>query len=482
MFDQYEHDHKIVDGIFSFNKNKSYIKISHNYLGEYIIDEYKDFNEVLKDESIPLFLIRHGLGVDGGEEDTSSFVRTSKADYNFNSEREIELNLALQNNNIKNLEYTGLKVRIDEGGYSHAVGPIHAGVIEPGHFRFFVKGEIIQHLTIRLGFQKRGIRGLIKNKKPIQVIPISETISGDTTVAYALAFSRIYERASKIQIEDEVEIIRLAMVEIERCAIHIGDIGAIAGDIGYYPLHGVCATDRGVPLGVMEALVGNRFGKGGIFPGEVRLNKNLKKENLKSIAENLKKGFERVEFEFLRAVNNSTIRERLQECGKITRKMVRLNGFTGMAARCTGLELDMRKYEVLYQKYYPIELHHKDENLTGDAWARFFLRYLELKASVEWLCKILPDLNPEMSAVGEHKVLKIKNFTPGLYYQSIEGWRGPVFVALDISKDGSINESYIRDPSVFNWHALELAVRGELIGDFPLNNKSFNLSYVGFDL
>lgn len=482
MYDQYLHEHMIVDGIFSFNELKSYKKISHNYLGEYTVEEINSLEDVLRDETIPHFLIRHGIGETMGEEDTSSFFRRKKADYNFLEERTSVLEIARRGNKIQNLDYTGLRIPLEAGGYSHAVGPIHAGVIEPGHFRFFVKGEEIQHLTIRLGFQRRNILQMLKNKNGFSSIPISETISGDTTIGYSLAFARNFEKAANLKIESDVDIIRLVLLEVERCAIHIGDLGAIAGDIGYYPLHGVCATDRGVPLGVMEALVGNRFGKGAIFPGEVRLNKNLKKESLVGIADNLKKGFKRVEFEFLRAADNSTIRERLQECGKISRNMVRLNGFIGMPARCTGIELDMRKYEDLYHKYFPISFHHDDENLTGDAWARFFLRYLELRASVEWLCKMIPEINPEKSSKGRHLSLGLNSFKSGLYYNSVEAWRGPVFVALQISDKGLIENSYIRDPSVLNWHALELAVRGELIGDFPLNNKSFNLSYVGFDL
>ncbi len=482
MFDQYEYEHQVVDGVFSFNNKKTYTKLSHNHLGEYTLEEIYSFSDLIQDTTIPLWLIRHSIGKKGGEEDTSSFIRNPKKDYNFLEERKRELELSLLEDSIRNLEYSGLKIPLEAGGYSHAVGPIHAGIIEPGHFRFFVKGEIIQHLTIRLGFQHRGILNLWKGKPAISAIPIAETISGDSSIAYSLAVSKVFEKAAKLKVDDDIDIIRLVLLEIERCAIHIGDIGAIAGDIGYYPLHGVCATDRGVPLGVMEALVGNRFGKGGIFPGEVRLNKRLKRENLKTLIQNLYKGFQRVEFEFLRAVHNSTIRERLQECGQITRKMVRQNGFVGMPARCTGIEMDIRKFETLYLKYYPISLHHKDENLTGDAWSRFYLRYLELKASVEWLCKMIPELNIELSAKGTHLISTTKKFIPGTYFQMVEGWRGPVLVVLQIGKNGTIENSYVRDPSVLNWHALELAVRGELIGDFPLNNKSFNLSYVGFDL
>ena len=148
---------------------------------------------------------------------------------------------------------------------------------------------------------------------------MAEAISGDTAVAYSTAFSRIYEEAAGIKVSDEVKLIRMVLLEVERVAVHIGDLGALAGDIGYYPLHGVCATDRGVPLGVMETLTGSRFGKGAIFPGEVRLNKNLNLSILISLAANLINCFRRVEYQFMRAVNSSTIRERLDDCGKITK-------------------------------------------------------------------------------------------------------------------------------------------------------------------
>ena len=154
-----------------------------------------------------------------------------------------------------------------------------------------------------------------------------------------------------------------------------------------------------------------------------------------------------------------------------------------MPARATGLRMDMRYSEPLYQTAkYPLDLNLEREHLNGDAWARFYLRFLEVKNSIAWLEKILPELDTTKAGKGDLLVQKANKFKPGIYFQSVEGWRGSVLVALDINAKGQIGEAYIRDPSVLNWHALELAVRGELIGDFPLNNKSFNLSYVGFDL
>ena len=192
--------------------------------------------------------------------------------------------------------------------------------------------------------------------------------------------------------------------------------------------------------------------------------------------------FKRVEVQFLRAANNSTIRERLQDCGTLSRKIVKLNGFVGMVARSSGLHHDLRKKEDLYNKYGKIDLIHEDSDLHGDAWSRFYLRYLELKQSVLWVCEVLPALKVDSLSSNQFKITKIKNFKRGIYLEAVEGWRGPVLVVLELNERGEIENSYIRDPSVPNWHALEMAVRGELIGDFPLNNKSFNLSYAGFDL
>ncbi len=479
LFDSYE----FVTGLFHSKKNSCFYKFLQNNESVKMIP-VKDvkFKDIVKDIRIPIWLIRHSLGIASGEENYSEIDIESI--HNSGERRKLELDHSMiGNSEIRDLNYRGISVNVKSDSYSHAVGPIHAGIIEPGHFRFSVTGEYIQHLNIRLGFQKRNILELIKDKTPLAAISLAEAISGDTAVAYSTAFSRIYEEAAGIKVSDEVKLIRMVLLEVERVAVHIGDLGALAGDIGYYPLHGVCATDRGVPLGVMETLTGSRFGKGAIFPGEVRLNKNLNLSILISLAANLINCFRRVEYQFMRAVNSSTIRERLDDCGKITKMQVLHNSFIGMPARATGLRMDMRYSEPLYQTAkYPLDLNLEREHLKGDGWSRFYLRFLELKNSITWLEKILPELDITKANTGRLLIQKINKFKPGVYYQSIEAWRGSILVVLDINAKGEIEEAYLRDPSVLNWHALELAVRGELIGDFPLNNKSFNLSYVGFDL
>ncbi|EMM85854.1 hypothetical protein LEP1GSC039_1741 [Leptospira santarosai str. 2000027870] len=443
---------------------------------EHEVVEYSE-KEAFEDTANPIWILRHSLGIDQGEEDYSSydFERYVTAD------RKTDLEKFVTKKGIKDLVYKGLKVPIPASHYSHAVGPIHAGVIEPGHFRFIVKGEEIRNLDIRLGFQKRGLIDLIKGKGSRDSLPYAEAISGDSTIAYAIAFSRIFEEAQKIAVPQEVDFARLVLLELERIATHIGDMGAIAGDIGYYPLQGVCSLQRGIPLGVMETLTGNRFGRGALSPGKVVLRKGLDREKLNELAERIRSVTADVGAHFERAANVSTNRERLQSCGIIRQKQVRHLGFIGMAEKCTGLSRDLRILEKSYLFSSPISLELNRDHMKGDAWARFYLRYEELKNSGKWLADAIPKLEAVLSLkfgkVSSRFIVK-----KGTYYSAVEGWRGPVLVSLDLDAVGSIENAYIREVSVPNWHALELAVRGEYIGDFPLNNKSFNLSYVGVDL
>ncbi|EMF90793.1 hypothetical protein [Leptospira santarosai] len=443
---------------------------------EHEVVEYSE-KEAFEDTANPIWILRHSLGIDQGEEDYSSydFERYVTAD------RKTDLEKFVTKKGIKDLVYKGLKVPIPASHYSHAVGPIHAGVIEPGHFRFIVKGEEIRNLDIRLGFQKRGLIDLIKGKGSRDSLPYAEAISGDSTIAYAIAFSRIFEEAQKIAVPQEVDFARLVLLELERIATHIGDMGAIAGDIGYYPLQGVCSLQRGIPLGVMETLTGNRFGRGALSPGKVVLRKRLDREKLNELAERIRSVTADVGAHFERAANVSTNRERLQSCGIIRQKQVRHLGFIGMAEKCTGLSRDLRSLEKSYLFSSPISLELNRDHMKGDAWARFYLRYEELKNSGKWLADAIPKLEAVLS-LKFGKVSSRFTVKKGTYYSAVEGWRGPVLVSLDLDAGGSIENAYIREVSVPNWHALELAVRGEYIGDFPLNNKSFNLSYVGVDL
>lgn len=463
-----------VTGFYPRKGKKGYNRFWLSNEGiEHEIVEYSE-KEAFEDTANPIWILRHSLGVDQGEEDYSSydFERYVTADC------KMDLEKFVTKKGIKDLVYKGLKVPIPASHYSHAVGPIHAGVIEPGHFRFIVKGEEIRNLDIRLGFQKRGLIDLIKGKGPKDSMPYAEAISGDSTISYAIAFSRIFEEAQNIAVPQELDFARLVLLELERVATHIGDMGAIAGDIGYYPLQGVCSLQRGIPLGVMEALTGNRFGRGALSPGKIFFRKGLNRDKLKELAERIRFVTEEVVGHFERAAGRSTNRERLQSCGVIRQKQVRHLGFIGMVEKCTGLNRDLRNLEKSYAFSSPLSLELNRDQMRGDAWARFYLRYEELKNSSKWLVEAIPKLEAALDL----KFGKSNPVKKGTYYSAVEGWRGPVLVSLDLDSNGMIENAYIREVSVPNWHALELAVRGEYIGDFPLNNKSFNLSYVGVDL
>ncbi len=469
-----------ITGIFQLSRTSEFYSFTQSAT-KILMDPpfHAQVLDLVSNPKYPIWLLRHSLGMESEEiEDYTKILN-----YKTIPPRERDLFVAVDSKgNLKNLNYRGMKVPVDERSYAHVVGPIHAGIIEPGHFRFYVTGEIIQTLHIRLGFQHRGVLKLLQNKTPIEALPIAESIASDSTISYAIAFSHCFEQAMQIEVPEEIELFRCILLEIERIAVHIADLGAIAADIGYYPLHGLCSTDRGIALGAMETLTGSRFGKGTIYPGEIRLNDKLAVDDIASILKNLRLSFNRIEKQFYRAYNSTTFRERLEFCGKITRQDVLQNGFVGMAARCTGIVQDQRLSNPIYQNtQMTLWLEDYQNELNGDALSRFFLRFIEIQHSLEWLENVLKNIQIPKKNVN-FLCLKQKKFKEGLYYSSIEGWRGPVLVCLDIDSKGKIQQAYIRDPSVLNWHALELAVREELIGDFPLNNKSFNLSYVGVDL
>lgn len=444
----------------------------------------KSIIDFLLDTKYPVWLVRHAFGQDMGEEDYSEL---KEEDY-LSDNRGKNLSLHQKTGIVRDLVYHGLQVPFQSGTYSHAVGPIHAGIIEPGHFRFIVEGEDIRHLTIRLGFQYRGIREKIKGKPMSAVMPFSETISGDTSVGYAIAFSKIYEEMYGIEVPKNVALFRSFLIELERIAVHIGDLGGISEDIGYYPLYGVCVTDRGAALGLMETWTGNRFGKAAVRPGRVRVNKRISAKQAKDAFFNLKKVyFKRVRPQILRALSVSTLKERMQGCGFISELDVQKNGFLGMVARMAGVSDDLRINHPDYPGWIPLPIQEEHHHYNGDVWARMYIRYAEIEQSLNWMESHLEEINWESlwSDTDNHfgnQIEKNGKPKPGIYTASVEAWRGPLLVSLDFDNEGFVKNSYIRDPSVLNWHALELAVRGEQVGDFPLNNKSFNLSYVGFDL
>lgn len=474
---------KKITGITHFNG--SYFQFIHENQSVVMEEERskKSTIDFLLDDQYPIWLVRHSFGQDMGYEDYSAL----KEDDYLSDQRGKILSLHQKSGVIRDLAYHGLSVPFSIDHYSHAVGPIHAGIIEPGHFRFVVEGEVIRHLTIRLGYQKRGIQDILVGKSMEQVMPYSEMISGDTSIGYALAFSKLYEDFYKISVPKDIRLFRSLLIELERIAVHIGDLGGISEDIGYYPLYGVCVTDRGAALGLMETWTGHRFGKSVIRPGKLFLNQRIDAKQAKDAFYQLKKVYQsRIRPQILRALSISTLKERMQGCGFISESDVQKHGFVGMVSRMAGVIEDLRINHPDYPDWKPLPIKEEHHHYNGDVWARMYLRYAEIEQSLRWMEEKVEEVDWDLIWKSQEnrtsKEPKEKSLQPGIYYSALEAWRGPLLVALNIDEKGFVINSYIRDPSVLNWYALELAVRGEQVSDFPLNNKSFNISYVGFDL
>ena len=365
------------------------------------------------------------------------------------------------------------------GGQTHevAVGPVHAGVIEPGHFRFQCYGEEVEHLEIALGYQHRGVeRGIVgwPEKKRIH---LAETAAGDTTVGHAIAYSEVIEALSGETPGARAEIIRGIALELERMANHIGDLGALAGDVGYLPTKSFCGRLRGEVLNLSAELCGNRFGRGIVQPGGVRID--IDADLAASLAERLK----RVVRDTDEAVNllwdSASVLARFERTGALTRETAISLGLVGPAARACGIERDVRAdYPTGAYRFSTIPVSVSTE---GDVYARALVRMLEYRRSAEAVLEWLGNLPPERTAES------VKSSRPQLRSNAfavslVEGWRGQICHCAFTDERGALRHYKIVDPSFHNWPGLAYALRGQQISDFPLCNKSFNLSYCGFDL
>lgn len=349
-----------------------------------------------------------------------------------------------------------------------AVGPVHAGIIEPGHFRFICNGERVNHLEIQLGYQHRGVENLLRKTPSIQ---LAESICGDSTIAHSLAFARAIEGLSGINVSMREKLIRMIALEMERIAIHVGDIGAIAGDVGYYMAADVLAVTRTLVINTMLELCGSRFGKGLMRIGGVNYDID---ESIKLKIENmLAEVNSRVDKMVKAMFGHATVLSRLENTGIVSKKRAKEIGLVGLAGRASGLETDCR----IFDDYEPFG--HKIETLkTGDVYARGYLRYMEIKLSSELILNMLKSLKGNISTQ-RYSLNLAKNC---FVFSLVEGWRGEIAHCIFTDNNSYIEGYKIKDPSFNNWFGLAIAVRNNQISDFPVCNKSFNLSYCGFDL
>ena len=354
------------------------------------------------------------------------------------------------------------------------VGPIHAGVIEPGHFRFVCNGEQILHLEIQLGYQHRGIEKLFIEKRELsQLATLAENIAGDTVVGHSTAFAMLWESLCGFETTRDIDFSRTVALELERIAIHTGDLSAVCTDIAYQLGSSVFGRLRTPIINFMQEWGGNRLSKGLIRPGRNRFPFTPElAERLTQVLDAFEPDFTEMNHQLF---NLPSALSRFERTGVVSVENASAIGTVGMAARTSGINRDIRSSHP--HSLYP-ELHHEMVvKHHGDVYSRVQLRRVEIFQSIKYLRTLITNI-PDFSAER-----KLGNPGEALFALSlVEGWRGEICHCAITGPQGELLHYKIKDPSFHNWLALALSVRNNEISDFPICNKSFNLSYAGHDL
>jgi Ni,Fe-hydrogenase III large subunit len=355
-----------------------------------------------------------------------------------------------------------------------AVGPVHAGVIEPGHFRFNCIGERVLNLEIQLGYQHRGVENLFHKVRAKRLPILAESIAGDTTIGHSLCMAQAVESLTLVQPDTGAKIIRTIALELERLANHIGDLGALSGDVAFLPPANYFGRLRGDFLNLALLLCGNRFGKGLVRPGGVRFD--LADDVRTTLDERLKELKPHVEHVLELLFGASTVNARFEDCGSVSNYDADQLGLVGPAGRASGIPYDVRR--CFPTEYYGQIDIPENAKPTGDVYARARVRYDEVLQSINIIQSLI--FTPI-----ETQCVENGNFDlpPSSFVVSInEAWRGEVSHLILTDEKGDILRYKVKDPSFHNWNGLAMSLRDTGISDFPLNNKSFNLSYCGYDL
>ncbi len=383
------------------------------------------------------------------------------------------------------------------GVYEIPVGPVHAGMIGPGHFRFSVVGETVLNLKARLWFVHRGIEKLFQGTHPEQAIAFAERVSGDTSVGHAIAFCRAVEDACELAVPAAEQRIRAVLLEMERLYNHIGDIGALCNDAGYSVLNSHAMRVREQLLRINDAMTGSRLLRGAISVGGAAVLTLPDPLVLSGIADDVA-GIAAL------AVGHSVVRDRFAGTAVLTTGQATDLGTLGYVARASGLPVDARyDHPVPGVRYPPPPTVDAD----GDVLARFTVRALEFAHSVAAITAFVSELGSLTTADGTaDKTAADRIAIRGTAADRIatratpqsdgpasgpgrrsgvgiaEGWRGTIVHRVELDDAGAVSRAKIVDPSFFNWPALPIAMADTIVPDFPLANKSFNLSYAGNDL
>ncbi len=354
------------------------------------------------------------------------------------------------------------------------VGPVHAGIIEPGHFRFSANGETVVRLEARLGYVHKGIDALMAGAPIERAALLAGRVSGDSTVAYALGFAQALEAALGLEVPPRAVWLRALAAELERLANHFGDIGAVCNDAAFAVMHAQCGLLREQVLRVAHACFGHRLMMDCVVPGGTRCDLPDDGEGrLLALLADVRRRFpELVEL----YEDTASLKDRTVGTGILSRELARQFAAGGYVGRASGRSFDARRTP----GYAPYDRLHFEVPVVeaGDVNARLWIRIREVEQSLGLIEQILRELPP--GRIHASPLRSSSNGAEGVAL--VEGFRGDILAWVRIRADGTIDRCHLRDPSWFQWPLLEAAIEGNIVADFPLCNKSFNCSYSGHDL
>ena len=358
-----------------------------------------------------------------------------------------------------------------EGVYEIPVGPVHAGIIEPGHFRFSVVGETVIDLKIRLYFTHKGTEKLFEGRLPAEGLELAERISGDTTIGHSLAYCQALEALAGCQVPARARYLRVLLLEMERLYNHVADFGAICNDTGFAFAHSQCFRIRERLLRLNKRLTGNRLLRGGILPGGVvhDLPTDL---DLGAELQSVLADFDEV---VAISLGNTMLSDRLEGAGRLSTEIAIDHGVLGYVARASNIDVDARR-DHPFAAYADLSFQ-VPVFATGDVRARTMVRVEEIHQSVDLIRQVLAALpaGPLAAPLGD-----LPAWEPA--FGLVEGWRGAILHWVMADAAGRLYRVKVKDPSFANWPALSYALLTNIVPDFPLCNKSFNQSYSGNDL